>query len=188
MDAAFGRFAAVLLAFVAAAAMAEGHASIPDTVVVHDGPVALKGLLWYPEGHGPLPAILLNHGSGRTPEELKRLGAYEQQAETLGPVFARHGYVFLFLFRRGVGLSTGLGENAVDLMNKELDAHGEEARNTLQLQLLEGRKMNKPVASVLDGTVIGAAPLCRFPFGLRANLIDSFSLARALRHESRGMP
>ena len=73
----------------------------PKTVVVHDGPVTLHGLLWRPAGTGPFPAILLNHGSGRTREELQRLGPYEGQAETLGPVFARHGYVFLFLFRQG---------------------------------------------------------------------------------------
>ena len=120
----------------------------PDTVVVHDGPVTLQALLWHPKGHGPFPAILVNHGSGRTPEELKRLGRYEQQADTLGPVFARHGYVFLFLFRRGVGLSAGQGENAIDLMNKEQTARGVEARNTLQLQLLEGREMNDALAGL----------------------------------------
>jgi dienelactone hydrolase len=142
------RLAVALLALVAAAALADVRTSGPETVVVHDGPVALKGLLWYPTGHGPFPAILVNHGSGRTPEELERLGRYEQQAEALGPVFARHGYVLLFLFRRGVGLSTGLGDNAVDLMNAERVARGEEARNSLQLQLLEGREMSAAVAGL----------------------------------------
>src|SRR6478735_4601456 len=104
----------------------------PATVVVYDGSITLHGLLWRPEGRGPFPAILCNHGSGRTREELERLGPYEGQAETLGPVFARHGYVFLFLFRQGVGLSTAQGANAVDLMNGEQAAHGREARNTLQ--------------------------------------------------------
>src|SRR5271167_1130848 len=85
----------------------------PETVVVHNGPVTLHALVFRPHGRGPFPAILLNHGSGRTPEELKRLGPYEQNAEILGPMFARHGYVFLFLFRRGVGLSADQGKNAV---------------------------------------------------------------------------
>jgi len=76
-----------------------------ETVVVHNGSATLHALLWRPKGRGPFPAILLNHGSGRTREELERLGPYEQQADILGPVFARHGFVFLFLFRRGVGLS-----------------------------------------------------------------------------------
>lgn len=120
----------------------------PDTVVVHSGAVTLRGLLWRPEGRGPFPAILLNHGSGRTPEELKRLGPYEGQADTLGPVFARHGYVFLFLFRRGVGLSSTLGKNAVDSMNDEQAAHGVNARNALQLRLLEGREMSDARAAL----------------------------------------
>ena len=122
--------------------------SRPDTVEVHSGSVTLRGLLWRPNGHGPFPAILLNHGSGRTREELERLGPYERQADTLGPVFARHGYVFLFLFRRGVGLSAARDTNAVDLMNAEQAAHGQDARNTLQLQLLEGRELSDALAGL----------------------------------------
>src|ERR1700736_2718188 len=106
----------------------------PATVVVHNGPITLHALLWRPEGRGPFPAILFNHGSGRTREELERLGPYEGQAETLGPVFERHGYVFLFLFRQGVGLSADQGTSAVDLMNSEYAAHGQDARNALQLR------------------------------------------------------
>ena len=108
-----------------------------ETVVVHNGPIDLHALLWRPKGRGPFPAVLLTHGSGRTREELQRLGPYEQQAETLGPVFARHGYVFLFLFREGVGLSADQGPSAIDLMNSEFAAHGQDARNALQMRLLE---------------------------------------------------
>jgi dienelactone hydrolase len=113
----------------------------PETVVVHSGAATLQAMLWRPQGRGPFPGILLNHGSGRTREQLERLGPYERNAETLGPVFARHGYVFLYLFRRGVGPSTDQGANAVDLMNSEFAAHGQPARNALQLQLLENREM-----------------------------------------------
>jgi len=128
---------------------AEGQASGgPETVVVHNGSVTLHALLWRPQGRGPFPAILLNHGSGRTREELERLGPYEKQADILGPVSARHGYVFLFLFRRGVGLSADQGANAIDLMNSELAAHGQEARNTLQLQLLENREMSDALSGL----------------------------------------
>jgi len=113
----------------------------PEAVIIRSGSATLHAMLWRPEGRGPFPAILLNHGSGRTSEELRRLGPYERNAETLGPVFARHGYVFLYLYRRGVGPSTDQGANAVDLMDRESAAHGQDARNTLQLQLLEGREM-----------------------------------------------
>jgi len=113
----------------------------PKIVVVQNGSATLHAMLWRPQGRGPFPAILLNHGSGRSHEELERLGPYERNAEKLGPVFARHGYVFLYLFRRGVGPSADLGASAVDLMNSESAAHGQQARNALQLQLLENREM-----------------------------------------------
>jgi dienelactone hydrolase len=120
----------------------------PETVVVHNGPITLHALLWRPQGRGPFPAILLNHGSGRTPAELKQLGPYEGQAATLGPLFARHGYVFLFPFRQGVGLSADQGMSAVNLMNSELAAHGQDARNALQLRLLESRELSDAAAAL----------------------------------------
>lgn len=113
----------------------------PEAVVVHNGPIALQALVFRPQGPGPFPAVLLNHGSGRAAADLERLGPYEGNAGKLGPLFARHGYVLLYLFRRGVGPSSDQGASAVDLMNRESAEHGEAARNTLQLQLLEGREM-----------------------------------------------
>ena len=128
--------------------VAEGQVPGPETVVVHNGSLTLRALLWRPRGRGPFPAVLLNHGSGRSREELERRGAYERQAEALGPVFARHGYVFLYLFRRGVGLSADQGINSNDLMNSEVTAHGQEARNALQLQLLESREMSDALSGL----------------------------------------
>jgi dienelactone hydrolase len=69
-------------------------------------------------------------------------------AEVIGPVFARHGYVFLYLFRRGVGLSSNEGDNSVDLMNREFAANGQDARNSLQMQLLETREMSDALAGL----------------------------------------
>ena len=142
----------VLASLLATTAEAKASGG-PETVSVHNDSVTLHGLIWRPPGRGPFPATLLNHGSGRTPEELERLGPYEQQAYILGPMFARHGYVFLFLFRRGVGLSADQGKNAVDLMNIESAAHGQETRNKLQLQLLESRDMS----DALSGTRFSAS-------------------------------
>src|SRR5690242_20636062 len=137
------------LALILSSGIASGQpAAGPETVVVHGGAMTLHALLWRPQGRGPFPAILFNHGSGRTREDLDRLGPYEGQAETLGPVFARHGYLFLFLFRPGVGLSADQGANAVDLMTREFAEHGQDARNALQLQLLENRELNAAAAGL----------------------------------------
>src|SRR6267154_2842888 len=139
----------VLLVLTLTLAKAQGQTpGGPETVVIHNGSATLHAMLWRPQGRGPFPAILLNHGSGRTREDLERLGPYEQNAEKLGPVFARHGHVFLYLLRRGVGLSTDQGANAVDLMNSDAAAHGQEARNALQLQLLENREMDDALSAL----------------------------------------
>lgn len=95
-------------------------------------------------------------GAARSAEELKRLGPYEQNARVLGPVFAGHGYAFLYLFRRGVGLSRDQGTSAVDLMNAEADRHGQDARNSVQLDLLENREMGDTLAAL---TFLRALPI-----------------------------
>ena len=120
----------------------------PVTVAVKSGNVTLHALLWRPEGPGPFPAVLVNHGSGRTREELERLGPYERQADTFAPVFAQHGYVLLFLFREGVGLSSDVGRSAIDLMTDEAAARGQDARNALQMKLLEGRELTDALAGL----------------------------------------
>jgi hypothetical protein len=53
---------ALAMAF-ALAARAEDHVpGGPETVVVQGGTLKLCALLWHPEGHGPFPAVLFNHG------------------------------------------------------------------------------------------------------------------------------
>ena len=109
-----------------------------DTVVVASGNLKLKGLLWQPKGSGPFPAVLFNHGSWPTNNRSGRqAGEIFQQAATLGPVFSRHGFVFLFLFRRGAGMSADQGVSAADLLDKEFAARGQDARNNIQLRLLQ---------------------------------------------------
>ena len=139
--------APLVLTLTAATAWGQSSGG-PETVLIHSGSATLHAELYRPQGPGPFPAILLNHGSGRNPEDLKRLGPYEHNAETLGPVFARHGYAFLYLFRRGVGPSRDQGTNAIDLMDRESAAHGQEARNALQMQLLENREMDDALSAL----------------------------------------
>ncbi len=38
----------------------------PETVLIHSGSATLHAMLWRPQGRGPFPSVLLNHGSGRT--------------------------------------------------------------------------------------------------------------------------
>ncbi len=135
----------LVLAFATAWCQTPGG---PQTVIIRSNSATLHAMLWRPPGQGPFPGILLNHGSGRSPEELRRLGPYERNADALGPVFARHGYVFLYLYRRGIGPSADQGTNAVDLMTSEFAVHGSGGRNALQLELLEHREMDDAQAAL----------------------------------------
>jgi dienelactone hydrolase len=134
------------------AASAERDApSSSETVVVHSGSLSLRATLWRPEGVGPFPAILFNHGSGRATstaagqaDQANRL----REPAILGPTFARHGYLFLYLFRRGAGLSAGQGTASGDLMDREALRHGQEGRSRLQLKLLQIDEMGDVVAGV----------------------------------------
>jgi dienelactone hydrolase len=56
--------------------------------------------------------------------------------------------VFLFLFREGIGLSADQGPSAIDLMNSEFAAHGQDPRNALQLRLLENRELSASTAGL----------------------------------------
>ena len=116
-----------------------GQAPPPDTITVRSGALTLRALLWRPAGAGPFPAVLYNHGSG--PQ------ADPQRPQVLGPVFARHGYVFLYLFRRGAGLSANQGTDSVELMRRAFEENGQDGRNLVQLQLLDV-EMNDVVAGL----------------------------------------
>ena len=111
-------------------------ASAPQTVEVASGRLQLKAFLWKPTGRGPFPAILFNHGRSNHPQQHTETLTLPEAAKVLGPVFAKHGYAFLYLFRRGEGLSADQGSFIGDLLSREEAAKGEEARNHLQFVLL----------------------------------------------------
>ena len=115
----------------------------PVTVIVHSGVLDLHALMWRPSGRGPFPAILFNHGSGHAGGQ-----GDHRHPELLGPMFARHGYVFLYLFRRGDGLSANQGTPSGDLMDAAQATKGMEARNQVQLHLLETDEMSDALAGL----------------------------------------
>ena len=117
----------------------------PDTVLVKSGNLTLKGLLWRPSGPGPFPTVIFCHGSYGASDTII---SPEQQASSLGPVFAGKGYIFLVLFRRGVGLSKGQGENSTDLMNNAMKEKGQEERNNVQLQHLETDQLQDMISGL----------------------------------------
>ena len=116
----------------------------PDTVVVRSGALQLRALLWRPNGKGPFPAVLFNHGRGLTPQTEGRVKAISQ----LGRVFVSHGYVFMALFRRGEDLSADQGMFIGGLLEREREAKGDEAAKKLQVRLLESDHLKDALAGI----------------------------------------
>jgi dienelactone hydrolase len=133
-----------LLAFAltCSAAARQAHPA-PESVVVTSGTLQLRALLFRPPGDGPFPAVLFNHGSYVSSSPME-----PETPAIVGQVFARHGYALLFLFRQGIGLSIGQGTADGDLMEHAFEKGGAEARNRIQLELLDGEELNEVTAAL----------------------------------------
>jgi dienelactone hydrolase len=116
---------------------------VPDTVVVTGRSLTLGALLWRPLGNGPFPAVLFNHGSYLSHDSMQL-----SDPSVLGPVFARHGYVCLVLFRQGIGLSSRQGTADGDQMANALAKGGVQARNRVQLALMDGEELDEARAAL----------------------------------------
>jgi carboxymethylenebutenolidase len=138
---------AVALGAALAVHAAEPLPAAPDTVVVRSGELRLQALLFHPSGRGPFPAVLFNHGSGHS-GGVSADGPDHRHPELLGPVFARHGYLFLYLYRRGDGMSAGQGIPSGELMDRAFASGGREARNQAQLRLLETDELEDAAAGL----------------------------------------
>lgn len=138
-------YSAIVAIALAAAGLRSGPTAIPEpaTLIVPSGDLKLRALVWRPAGSGPFPAVLFNHGSYSTADEMP-----ESEPRTLGSVFARHGYVFMFLFRQGIGLSIDEGMADGALMDRALASGGQQARNEVQLQLLQNEELNEARAGL----------------------------------------
>ncbi|HEY6305345.1 MAG TPA: dienelactone hydrolase family protein [Candidatus Angelobacter sp.] len=69
----------------------------PEEVTLPSGKLQLHGFLWKPDGPGPFPAVLWNHGSEKLPGWRPALGAF----------YTSHNYVLFVPHRRGQGRSPG---------------------------------------------------------------------------------
>jgi carboxymethylenebutenolidase len=117
----------------------------PDTVSVKSGTLTLKALLWHPTGRGPFPTIIFCHGSYGGDDTIHDP---VQQTSLLGPVFAKKGYIFLSLFRRGIGLSQGQGEGIGEIMYNAFKQKGQEERNKVQLQQLQTDQLQDMISGL----------------------------------------
>ena len=114
----------VTLAALLVALPLRGTAQAPVEQLVNfsNGSVQLQGWLWKPNGNGPFPAVICNHGSEQLPGSLP----------DVAPTFLNAGYVFFVPHRRGHGRSASAGPYIVDQLDA---APAGTARNQLLVDL-----------------------------------------------------
>src|SRR6202011_2498724 len=115
--------------------------AVAETVTFPSGEITLHGVLYKPEGNGPFPAVIYNHGSAP--------GMMSEQAfDALGPVFASHGWVFFGPYRRGQGLSASAGPYIGDQIAAAEKRGGITAGAAVLVRVLETDHLNDQLASL----------------------------------------
>src|SRR5215470_383618 len=120
----------------------------PQILEVRSDQLYLKGFFWKPAGAGPFPAVLFNHGSGAEDPQHTAGRTMAEAASDLAPIFLRHAYVFLYVCRRGQGLSADQGPFAQDLL-KQAEAKGSDARKQVHYQLITGSQLDDALAGLI---------------------------------------
>ena len=115
--------------------------AVAETVIFPSGEITLHGVLYKPEGTGPFPAVIYNHGSAP--------GMMSKEAfAALGPVFASHGWVFFGPYRRGQGLSASVGPYIGDQIAAAEKAGGVSAAAATMVRLLETDHLDDQFAAL----------------------------------------
>jgi len=122
---------------------------VPTTVEFPSGKLHLKGYLWKPAGTGQFPAVLFNHGSGGLDPDHTAGMQITEAAEILAPFFIKHGYAFFYPFRRGYGPSADQAPFMQDVLRREEQAKGREARQRLQSILLTTEQLDDVMAALV---------------------------------------
>ena len=121
---------------------------VPQTVEFPSGKLHLTAYLWKPVGPGPFPAVLFNHGSGGATADQTAWMPITQAATVLAPFFVKHGYAFLYPFRRGHGPSASQAPYMQDVLRREEETKGKEARQHLQFVLLTTDQLEDVTAAL----------------------------------------
>jgi carboxymethylenebutenolidase len=112
---------------------------VKQRVLFKNGPLVLEGFLFKPQGTGPFPAVVWNHGSEKNP------GA-SLQFDSVAGVFVPHGYVVFAPTRRGHGRSDG--EYVTDARGRVQAAKGQDAANRFITQALAGDQLSDQLAGL----------------------------------------
>lgn len=108
-------------------------------VTFKSGDLSLVGFLFKPEGPGPFPAVVWNHGSERNP-------GLTAQFDSVASIFVPAGYVVFAPVRRGHGRSEG--RYFRDVVDEAWRKQGSVAANHLAVHLLEKEYLDDQLAGL----------------------------------------
>jgi len=112
-----------------------------DTVTFKSGTLTLHGVLYKPEGRGPFPAVVYNHGSAP--------GMLSQEAfDALAPAFTARGWVFFGPYRRGQGSSASAGPFIGDQIAASAKQGGITAGSATMVHVLETDHLDDQLAAL----------------------------------------
>lgn len=137
-----GAAAGLLAAFAVTPVLADitvREIKIPMTVkgMFSDSHIQLAATEYKPEGEGPFPLLLINHGTPRLQADFSSMKNYlGWQAQ----LFAKHGFVVINAMRRGYGGSDGpWAENYFNCGNPDYIGAGLESAKDIEAVLEYGR-------------------------------------------------
>jgi hypothetical protein len=116
---------------------------VPQMVEFPSGKVRLKAYLWKPAGPGPFPAVSFSHGSGGNAADITAGMQITESADILAPFFIKHGYVFLYPFRRGHGPSADQAPFMQDVLRREEKEKRERRSPTPTVQAADNRSARR---------------------------------------------
>lgn len=125
---------AVALALIQPRAASAQSSPTPTEVTFPSNDRLLHGFLYKPEGPGPFPAILWNHGSERRPGWLPELA----------PLFLSKGYVLFIPHRPGHGRSPG--DYIMDVLAQAAASGGRDARDKKMVEVMEAQLKDQTAA------------------------------------------
>ena len=110
-----------------------------ERVTFTSGSLTMVGYLFKPEGDGPFPGIIWNHGSDPNPDQTSE---FESVAQIVVPA----GYVLFAPLRQGQGGSQG--QSIMDQVQQEQNSKGDAAAQQLFVQLMEGSQLDDQLAGL----------------------------------------
>jgi carboxymethylenebutenolidase len=142
-------FAGAALAMLASAVISDiraaKRAAPTEAQVAHQrvtfasGDLTLAGILFKPQGDGPFPALIWNHGSEKAP-------GVSRQFDAVASIFVPAGYVVFAPIRRGHGYSQG--RYIGDVIKQTEATKGLRAARRMVVRLLETEQLDDQLAGL----------------------------------------